>query len=151
MPCLSSLHFSDMTLCIWDALRGTSLNVLHGHTGRIWDVDATVRGDRVLSTSADRSVKIWNWRKREEDGSGTGELASLIGNEGDVYAARWHPMGVSLRLFTQGCGLVGMGHMNLVADWFDVPQNHIATGGYDKIVRYANLCENISIENQSQF
>ncbi|KAL8281312.1 hypothetical protein RQP46_006346 [Phenoliferia psychrophenolica] len=48
---------SDTTLRIWDALRGHSLNVLRGHTGRIWDVDATARGDRVLSASADRTVK----------------------------------------------------------------------------------------------
>lgn len=52
-----------------------------------------MRGDRVLSASADRSVKVWNWRMRDEDA--TGELASLEGNEGDVYSARWHPMGVS--------------------------------------------------------
>lgn len=48
----------------------------------------------MASASADKTVKIWNPTAE------TGQdkcLSTLEGNLGDVYAARWHPMGVSLR------------------------------------------------------
>ncbi|KAM0746289.1 WD40 repeat-like protein [Meredithblackwellia eburnea MCA 4105] len=108
----SGRHFatgsSDRTLRIWDSLSPTTPPViLRGHTSRIWDVDSTSKGDRILSASADRTVKVWSWRRQDAaEGSESRVRATLEGNEGDVYAARWHPMG-----------------------------NHIATGGYDRIVR----------------
>jgi COMPASS component SWD3 len=68
---------------------------------------------------------VWNWQAEEELQRCA---TTLEGNLGDVYAARWHPMGVSLRA-SEG-EEDGEGRADLVP-----LQNHIATGGYDKIVR----------------
>lgn len=77
----------------------------------------------MASASGDRSIKVWNWG--EEDGEGRGRCSTTLeGNKGDVYAARWHPMGVRLLVF------VSEG-----SETDEVAQNHIAAGGYDKIVR----------------
>lgn len=65
---------------------------MRGHTSRVWDVDSNQKGDRVLSASGDRTVKVWDWEKKEESER---LVTTLSGNTGDVYAARWHPMGVS--------------------------------------------------------
>ncbi|ORY89421.1 WD40-repeat-containing domain protein [Leucosporidium creatinivorum] len=94
---------SDNTVRIWDTSTSNCTTIMRGHRSRIWDVDATTNGDRIASASGDRTVKVWNWQAEEELQRCA---TTLEGNLGDVYAARWHPMG-----------------------------NHIATGGYDKIVR----------------
>lgn len=83
---------SDNTVRIWDTATSSCTTVLRGHRSRIWDVDASVKGDRIASASGDKTIKVWNWKNPEEREQCA---TTLVGNTGDVYAARWHPMGVS--------------------------------------------------------
>jgi len=101
---------------------------MRGHTSRVWDVDSNQRGDRLLSASGDRTVKVWDWEKKEDSER---LVTTLTGNTGDVYSARWHPMGVSTSRGNLR-SIIATGRLTL---WHARPQNHVATGGYDKIVR----------------
>ena len=117
---------SDNTVRIWETSTGQCVSTLRGHRSRIWDVDATASGDKIASASGDHTVKIWKWDAEHEADK---YLATLEGHNGDVYAARWHPMGVSYK------------HSRPHSDGTDAvsSQNHVATGGYDKIVRLIDV------------
>ncbi|KAK4054467.1 hypothetical protein OIV83_000961 [Microbotryomycetes sp. JL201] len=98
---------SDIAVRVWETASARCVSILRGHRSRVWDVDANERGDRIASASGDHTVKIWKW-----DGEQLADryLATLEGHSGDVYAARWHPMG-----------------------------HHVASGGYDKVVRLIDV------------
>lgn len=91
---------SDNTLRIWSTVTPTSAPViLRGHGSRIWDVDSNARGDRILSASGDKTVKVWDWDPEKTVGKDDDRSRqTLRGNAGDVYSARWHPTGVSTLL-----------------------------------------------------
>ena len=90
-PLTIALENSDNTVRIWATATSNNIKTMRGHRSRIWDVDATTKGDRVASASGDRTVKVWNWQTEDVEGQCA---TTLEGNMGDVYAARWHPMGV---------------------------------------------------------
>ncbi|XP_004347572.1 WD-repeat protein [Capsaspora owczarzaki ATCC 30864] len=51
---------SDNTVRLWWTETGQCLGVLRGHLGRVWDVCASRDGNMVASASADGTVRIWN-------------------------------------------------------------------------------------------
>ena len=50
----------DQTVLIWDAASGEQLCSLTGHSGSVWSVALSKDGTRLVSGSADRTVKIWS-------------------------------------------------------------------------------------------
>jgi WD40 repeat protein len=49
----------DMTVRVWDSLKGVALRVLEGHTGWVKSVIALGDG-KLASASDDRTVRIWD-------------------------------------------------------------------------------------------
>jgi WD40 repeat protein len=50
---------------IWDASTGEQIITLKGHTEYIWDGRWSPKGDRLLTTAEDNSVKVWDTRNGE--------------------------------------------------------------------------------------
>jgi len=69
---------------------GTNKKDLAGHMGPVWDtVFDNVNGARLVSASADGTIKVWSFRASgewEEDVTG-----GLTGHAGHVMCADWHP------------------------------------------------------------
>ena len=117
---LTLFFASDNTVRMWE-MGGSCLSVLRGHTSRIWDVDATSTGEFIASASGDKTVRVWRWR--HDDDHDIQECRQVLkGNNGDVYAARWHPLGV---------GHSSLRYQSSSRDG----QNHVVSAGYDRIVR----------------
>lgn len=77
----------DHNVRLWK-LSGTAGHcsaILQGHTGRIWDLSATINGGLVASAAADAVVRIWDCQ---------GECKSVLkAHDSDVYAVNFHPGG----------------------------------------------------------
>lgn len=101
---------SDNTLRVWRVEEDFCLQVLSGHSSRIWDVSSNSVGDMAASASGDSTVQIWDLRALRADDSSPEvpqtSVSTLNGHEGDVYSVKFHPAN-------------GM----------------VASGGYDKTVR----------------
>jgi WD40 repeat protein len=60
--------------------------VLRGHTGPLWSVAFNKDGTRLVTTSDDRTARIW-------DTNTAVEWLTLTGHAGPVYAAEFSPDG----------------------------------------------------------
>ncbi|KAI9097009.1 WD40-repeat-containing domain protein [Phlyctochytrium arcticum] len=100
---------SDNTCRVWDTETGECQTVLEGHTSRIWDVASSKNGSLLASASGDGTVKLWDYKPHKT--SATPCVATFLEEGGgDVYSVKFHPTGT-----------------------------HIATGGYDKVVRLYDI------------
>ncbi|KAF8838832.1 WD40 repeat-like protein, partial [Paxillus ammoniavirescens] len=73
----------DNTLRIWDRTTG-AVEVLRGHSGSVWDVDASRDGKMIASGSGDKTVRIWNQE--------TGETMHIFeGHEKEVMSVQFSP------------------------------------------------------------
>lgn len=54
------------TPCVWWASDGKRLGTFEGHNGAVWSCDTTWDSDRLITASADQSVKIWEMRTGKE-------------------------------------------------------------------------------------
>ncbi|KAG5461591.1 MAG: WD40-repeat-containing domain protein [Olpidium bornovanus] len=113
-------HYSDNTLRIWDTETAAPVDVLHGHTSRIWDVASDRSGSMVASASGDGTVKVRDilsvgfvvflccqiWNLKEKNSCGF----TLACHDSDVYTVQYHPGEI-----------------------------HVVTGGYDKTVRLLDI------------
>ncbi|KAI9206639.1 WD40-repeat-containing domain protein [Polychytrium aggregatum] len=79
---------SDNTLRVWDTETANCLEVLEGHTSRIWDVASNKSGAFVASASGDGTVKLWDLKGARKDC-----VATYTGFVGDVYSVQYHPAG----------------------------------------------------------
>src|SRR5262249_8445230 len=78
---------------VWDAEKGTALLELKGHTGNVNSVAFSPDGKRVVTGTADRTVRVWDAR------TGT-TLAELKGHTGAVTSVSFSADGT--RLLTAG-------------------------------------------------
>ncbi|KAJ3367671.1 hypothetical protein GGF31_007131 [Allomyces arbusculus] len=124
---------SDHTARVWDTESGRGVAILAGHAARIWDVAANRAGTQVATVSGDASVRLWDLHRLHDgagstsaDGTGNGAAVaesepaetavpcvSVLKNHaaGDLYTVQYHPGSAA----------------------------HIATGGYDKQVRFTDV------------
>src|SRR5262249_52198902 len=71
---------------VWDAHSGTELLRLRGHESRVWSVAFSPDGRRIVSGSADQTVRVW-------DASSGAELLCLRGHESEVVRVVFSPDG----------------------------------------------------------
>jgi WD40 repeat protein len=115
--------------------------VLAGHTGAVSSAAISPDGSRVVTTSADRTARIWD--------IGTGKLLmTLTGHEGEVTMAAWCPDGTCVatasgdktaRLWDAASGkqiVVFKGHDHVVRSVAFSPNGeYLVTASYDKTAR----------------
>lgn len=75
---------ADTRGIVWDAETGAQVAVMQGHTGAIWSMAVSHRGDRVVTGAEDHSARIWDLQ------SGT-ELVQIHEHTGQVWAVAWSP------------------------------------------------------------
>jgi WD40 repeat protein len=49
----------DETVRRWDRNTGTCFQILRGHSGRIWSMAMTTDGQKIVTGSQDKLIKIW--------------------------------------------------------------------------------------------
>mmetsp|Transcript_36662 Transcript_36662/g.96016 ORF Transcript_36662/g.96016 Transcript_36662/m.96016 type:complete len:482 (+) Transcript_36662:339-1784(+) len=79
-PILASASF-DHTTKIWDALQGTCLFTLRGHTNPVYSVDFSPDGSQIASGSFDKAVMVWSLE--------TGRVTQSFTSGGGVFEVCW--------------------------------------------------------------
>lgn len=77
---------TDGLLQIWDAVSGTILQTLTGHSGTVISVRWSPDGTQIISSGEDKIVRVW-------DGNTRRPLAQLQGHESLILAVAWSPDG----------------------------------------------------------
>jgi WD40 repeat protein len=75
-----------MTLRVWDAVSGQSLNTLKGHTDAVNACAFSPEGDVIISASADNTLRVW-------DAAHCQSLHILEGHTETVRACAFSPNG----------------------------------------------------------
>ena len=57
-PSLPSIFFQSIV--VWDATVGRSQTVIDGHSKVIWSVDGSQDGLTILTSSSDKTARLWN-------------------------------------------------------------------------------------------
>lgn len=52
--------------CLWFAEDGKRIGTYEGHNGAVWSCDMTIDSERLITASADQTVRIWNLPTGEE-------------------------------------------------------------------------------------
>lgn len=52
--------------CLWFAEDGKRIGTYEGHNGAVWSCDMTIDSERLITSSADQTVRIWNLPTGEE-------------------------------------------------------------------------------------
>jgi WD40 repeat protein len=78
----------DTEVKVWDVAQGTQTHVLAGHRANVWTARFSLRGDRIVTASADGTARIWSR-------AGT-QLAELGGHSDAVFAAQFRPDGAQV-------------------------------------------------------
>lgn len=89
---------------IWEVPSGAELRSVGNHPERVNAVNFNPGGDRLLTASADGTVKVWDWRNRNE-------LLSIEITDGEVYYACFSPNGRFIAVGSPN-GLVGLWDAN---------------------------------------
>ena len=82
---LASVDLLDKNIKLWDIQSGQQIYMLIGHKERIYSICFSTKGDHILSTSSDNTVKIWDTK--------TGECFRTIDAEVNLSSACISPDG----------------------------------------------------------
>lgn len=63
---------------LYDLATSTLLETVQAHEGAIWSLDLTVDGKSMVTGSADKTVKFWDFKIEQEVVPGTGRLAAKM-------------------------------------------------------------------------
>jgi len=74
---VSGHGFTDSTIRIWDAHTGAALGSLEGHGAWLSDLVFTPDRSRLVSASADQTIRLWKWPEREPDGILRGHIGKV--------------------------------------------------------------------------
>jgi WD40 repeat protein/nucleoside phosphorylase len=85
---LATAH-DDGTVYLWDAVSGTQMLALLGHTDRVRSVAFSSDGYSLASCSGDRTVRVWDLEAGRES-------RVLVGHTASVWSVAWSPDGRSL-------------------------------------------------------
>ena len=80
------LHGGNAAILLCRRSDGERVGELVGHTGHVLGLAVSPGGDRLASCSEDGTVRLWDWRQREE-------LLTLRGHETHVWAVAFSPDG----------------------------------------------------------
>jgi WD40 repeat protein len=92
----------DLTLALWDLIKGTELQVVTGHTGAVEALTVTENGTRLVSGSADQTLRVWDLAallSRYSDGRPEGEIPvdrTSLADVNHYWGAASRPEGGSL-------------------------------------------------------
>jgi WD40 repeat protein len=89
----SGAGFTDSTIKLWDALKGTALDSLEGHRAWVSDLAFAPDGSRLISASGDQTIRLWDWSTRQP-------ASVLRGHLGEVEGLAVAPDG---RTLASGC------------------------------------------------
>ena len=89
---------------IWEVPGGAEMRSVGSHPERVNAVNFNPSGDRLLTASADGTVKVWDWRNRNE-------LLSIDITDGEVYYACFSPNGRFIAVGSHN-GLAGLWDAN---------------------------------------
>jgi len=89
---------------IWEVPSGAELRSVGNHPERVNAVNFNPGGDRLLTASADGTLKVWDWRNRNE-------LLSIDITDGEIYYACFSPNGRFIAVGSHN-GLVGLWDAN---------------------------------------
>jgi WD40 repeat protein len=79
----------DGTVKLWDTATGECVQVLKGHSDRVWSLAASLTGEILISSSDDRAIKIWDIN--------TGKcLKTLQGHQNRIWSVALSPDGQTL-------------------------------------------------------
>ncbi|MBN9693960.1 MAG: protein kinase [Verrucomicrobia bacterium] len=76
---LSGAGYTDPTIHVWDAEKGTPEGTLEGHRSWVSDLVFSSDGTRLASASADQTVRLWEWSTRQSTGLLRGHLNAVMG------------------------------------------------------------------------
>uniref|UniRef100_A0A6V2RRW4 Eukaryotic translation initiation factor 3 subunit I n=1 Tax=Heterosigma akashiwo TaxID=2829 RepID=A0A6V2RRW4_HETAK len=71
----------DSVPSVWYSENGERIGTYHGHVGAVWDLDCSWDSTRLLSGSADATVKMWDVE--------TGVETCTFNHKGPVRSVRW--------------------------------------------------------------
>ncbi|KAF9504546.1 hypothetical protein BS47DRAFT_1307978, partial [Hydnum rufescens UP504] len=86
----------DCTVRLWDAISGTSIARLEGHSHSVWRIAFSPDGSRLASGSQDCTVHLW-------DGRSGASIATLNGHSHSVWSIAFSPDGSCLASGSQDC------------------------------------------------
>ena len=79
-------------------LEARLVGVCEGHSDRVWDVAWSRDGERLVSVSGDRSVRVWRRQPQRDDGSESKEAAFAVceaclpdAHSKTIRRCAWHP------------------------------------------------------------
>jgi len=67
----------DGTVKIWDAVTGTEILTLRGHSDAVWSVTFSLDGSRLVTASSDKTAKVWDAASGEILGTLSGHIDSI--------------------------------------------------------------------------
>jgi WD40 repeat protein len=116
---------ADGTAKVWDVASGQELRTLDGHTQRVWTVDFSPDGSRLVTASNDETARVWDAGSGEESLKVTGHKGAILG------AALGGP--------PDGWRLATAGADSTAREWhsYSGQRRHVLTGHESAVTRVA--------------